>query len=265
MHIPLVRGRAFSEADSSHDPLVVIIDEGTARQYWPHQDPIGKLIRVRLNLPLRKIVGVVGNIERSVGVKLKTRIGQVYVPLAQAPGPDMSIVISSEMNTATLVPEVHRVVAALAPDQPVYQVETMDQARAAGQMSSRFATWLLSFFALLSLLLAAVGIYGVISYSVEQRTREIGVRMALGATPHELLFVALSRGLLLTLAGLAFGLCGALILTRVMGSLLHGISAIDPASFFAAAVLLILVGLAATYIPARRASRIEPIQALRYE
>lgn len=265
MRIPLMRGRTFSDSDGPNDPLTVILDEGTARQYWPNQDPTGKMVRLRLHSPLRKIVGVVGDIERSLAVKLKTRIGQVYVPFAQSPSAAMSIVISSEMNSASLIPAVRRVISGLAPDQPIFQVQTMDEARAAGQVSARFGTWLLGFFAVLSLLLAAVGIYGVVSYSVEQRTREIGVRMAIGATPFDVLFAAINKGLLLTCIGLVLGLAGALVLTRVMGSLLHGISAIDPASFIAAALLLVAVGLFATYIPARRASRVQPMTALRYE
>jgi putative ABC transport system permease protein len=153
----------------------------------------------------------------------------------------------------------------LAPDQPVFQIQTMGEARAAGQLSSRFGTSLLGCFALLSLLLAAIGIYGVISYSVEQRTREIGVRMAIGATPFDILFAAMQKGFSLTFIGLVAGLIGALALTRVMASLLNGLSTIDPASLASAAVLLILVGLFATYIPAWRASRVQPMIALRDE
>lgn len=271
MRIPLIRGRDFSDSDGSGDPLVVILDKETARRYWPNQDPIGKLIRVRLHSPLRKIVGVVGSIDRSVAVKLKSQIGQVYVPFAQwpnpeeLPNPEMSLVISSEMNPASLIPAVRRVISALAPDQPLFEIRTMDEARAVGQVSTRFGTWLLGFFASLSLLLAAVGLYGVISYSVEQRTREIGVRMAIGATPFDILFAAINKGLLLTLVGLVLGLAGALVLTRVMGSLLHGLSAMDPTSFFAAAIVLAAVGVLAAYLPARRASKVQPIIALRYE
>jgi putative ABC transport system permease protein len=265
MHIPLIRGRVFSDADGSDGPPSVVLDEGTARRYWPHQDPIGKFVSLRLHSPLRKIVGVVGDIDRSVAVKLKGRIGQVYVPFAQSPGPEMSIVISSEKDPASFIPAVHRVVSRMAPDQPVYQIQTMDDARAAGQTSSRFGTWLLGIFASLSLLLAAIGIYGVISYSVEQHTREIGVRMAFGATAFDVLFAAIKKGLLLTCVGLIVGLTGALVLMRVMWSLLYGISAIDPASFAVSAGLLVLVGLLATSIPAWRASRIQPIIALRHE
>lgn len=271
MRIPLVRGRVFSDADGASDQLTVILDEATARRYWPNRDPIGQLVRLRLKDPLRRIIGIVGNIDRSIAAKVKARIGQVYVPFAQAPNPqhlpnpEMSLVVSCNADPHSMISSVRRVIASLAPDQPVFQVQTMAEARATGQMSSRFATWLLGLFALLSLLLAAVGIYGVISYSVEQRTREIGVRMALGASAFDVLFAALARGLLLTLIGLAFGLAGALILTRTMGTLLHGLSAVDPTSFCAAALVLVAVGLFATYVPARRASKVQPLAALRHE
>ena len=265
MGIPLVRGRYFSESDGEHDPLAIIIDEQTARRYWPHEDPIGKSIRVRLRWPLRKIVGVVGNIDRSLAVKMKSRIGQVYVPAAQLPQPDMSLAISSPLSPASLIPSLRREISALVPDQPIFRVQTMAQARAATQMSSEFGTWLLGFFAVLSLILAAVGVYGVISYTVQQRTREIGIRMAIGATPTDLLFGVLRKGLLLTFIGLALGLIGAFLMTAAIKDLLHGVSSTDPLSLFATMLLLALVGLLATFIPAYRASRVEPVAALRYE
>ncbi|MBV9403972.1 MAG: ABC transporter permease, partial [Acidobacteriaceae bacterium] len=254
MHIRLIHGRVFTDADGANDPLTVIIDEQTARRYWPNEDPLGKMVRLQLKGPLRKIVGVVGSIDRSVAAKMKARIGQAYVPFAQSPNPkalpnpEMSIVVSTEVNPLALVPSVLRTVSSLAPDQPVFEVETMEDARAAEQVSPRFGTFLLGVFASLSLLLAAVGIYGVVSYSVEQRTREIGVRMALGATPVAVLAAALSKGVLLTCLGMIVGLIGALILTRTLGSLLHGVSALDPMSFFAASLVLVFVGLCATYV-----------------
>jgi putative ABC transport system permease protein len=265
MRIPRIRGRVFSESDGPDSLPTVVVDEATARRYWPNQDPIGKFVRLRLRSPLRKIIGVVASIDRSVAVKLKSRIGQVYVPFAQSPAPEMSVVISSEQDPTSLIAAVRHVVSRLAPDQPVFQFQTMEEARASGQLSSRFGTWLLGFFALLSLLLAAVGIYGVISYTVEQRSREIGLRMAMGATPLDILFAAIKKGFFLTFIGLIVGVAGALVLTRVMGTLLQGISAIDPASFGAAAVILITVGLFATYIPAWRAGRVQPMIALRHE
>jgi putative ABC transport system permease protein len=265
MGIPLIRGRYFSDADGEHDPLTIIIDEATARRYWPNEDPIGKSVRVRLKWPLRRIVGVVGNIDRSLAVKMTTHIGQVYVPVTQIPQPEMSVAISSPMSAASLAPLARREISALVPDQPVFQVQTMAQARAATQMSSEFGTWLLGFFAVLSLLLAAIGVYGVISYTVQQRTREIGVRMAIGATPADLLFGILRKGLFLTVIGLVLGLGGALLLNSTMKELLNGMSSTDPTSLLATMLVLAIVAVLATFIPAWRASRIEPVAALRYE
>jgi putative ABC transport system permease protein len=265
MAIPLIHGRYFSEADDERAPLAVILDEATARRYWPNEDPVGKSVRIRMNGPLRKIVGVVGNIDRSLAVKMKSQIGQVYLPAAQAPVSDMSLTISSSMNAAALIPVARREISAVAPEQPVFQVQTMREAREATQVSSQFGTSILGFFAVLSLVLAAVGVYGVISYTVQQRTREIGVRMAIGATPSDLLFGVLGKGLLLTLIGLGLGLMGALVLNTVMKDLLHGMSSTDPVSLLATVVLLGVAGLFATFIPAFRASRIEPVIALRHQ
>lgn len=265
MKIPLIRGRLFSEADGAKDPLVVILDEATAKRNWPREDPIGRKVKLRVNQPERRIVGIVGNIERYLAVKMKSQIGQVYVPFEQAPSPEMSIVVSSTLPTASLIPVVRREIAGFAPDQPVFQVQTMEQARAGTQTSSQFGAWLLGFFAGLSLLLAAVGVYGVTSYTVQQRTREIGIRMAVGATSSELLFAVLNKGLMLTLAGLALGLMGALVLNAVMKDLLHGLSSTDPLSMAETVLVLALVGLIATFIPAFRASRVQPVIALRHE
>lgn len=269
MRMPLIRGRVFSEADGATDPLVVIVDRELARQYWPNQDPIGKRVKLRLHSPERKIVGVIGSVELSVAGKMKGRVGQVYIPLAQSPDLDssweMSLVVSTPINPASLSSTVRRTIASLAPDQPVFQIETMEEVRGRGRTSARFATLLLGFFAGLALLLAAVGVYGVVSYSVGQRTREIGVRMAVGAGEYDVLRMVLSNGVLLILVGVGLGLVGAFALTRVMGTLLHGISATDPATFVGVSLLLIAVALLASYIPARRASRVDPMVALRYE
>jgi putative ABC transport system permease protein len=265
MHIPLIRGRLFSDSDGEHDPSTIILDEATAHRYWPNQDPIARSVKLRMRFPPRRIVGIVGNIERHLAVKMKSPVGQVYVPAAQSPFPEMSLAISSSMPTASLIPAVRREISAFAPDLPVFQIQTMGEARAARQMSSQFGTWLLGFFGVLSLLLAAVGVYGVTSYTVQQRTREIGVRMAIGATPSDLLFGVLNKGLLLTLIGLAAGLIGALLLTTLMKDLLHGVSSTDPMSLAGTMLVLALVGVLATFIPACRASRVPPSVALRHE
>jgi putative ABC transport system permease protein len=265
MGIPLIRGRYFSDADGERDPLTVIIDEATARRYWPNRDPIGQSVKLRMSWPLRRIVGIVGNIDHSLAVKMTAHIGQTYVPAAQLPNSDMSVAISSPMSPASLIPEVRREVSALAPDQPVYDVQTMSQARAATQMSSEFGTWLLGFFAVLALTLAAIGVYGVISYTVQQRTRDIGVRMALGATPSQLMSSVLAGGGLLMAIGLGLGFLAALALNTTMKDLLSGVSSTDPLSFLGTMLLLGVVGLLATFIPAWRASRIDPMIALRHE
>jgi predicted permease len=265
MRIPLIRGRYFSESDGEYDQPVVILDEQTVRRYWPNRDPIGRHIRLRSKWPLRKIVGVVGNVDHKLAVKMKSGIGQAYVPFTQMPYADMSLAISSPMTTDSLIPSVRREISALAPDQPVFQVRTMGQARAATQISSEFGTCLLGCFAMISLLLAAIGVYGVIYHTVEHRTREFGVRIALGATPSDLLFAVLTKGVVLTLIGLVLGLIASLMLSATMKDLLNGLSPTDPLSL--AATVLVLTGTAilATFIPAFRASRVVPMIALRQE
>jgi putative ABC transport system permease protein len=269
MRMPLIQGRAFSEGDGATDPLVVIVDRELARRYWPNQNPIGRSVKLRLHSPPRKIVGVVGSVDLSVAAKMKGQVGQVYIPLAQSPDLDssweVSLVVSTPMNPASISAAVRRRIADAAPGQPVFQVETMEEARARGRASTRFGTWLLGFFAALALLLAAVGVYGVVSYSVGQRTREIGVRMAVGAGEWDVLRMVLGTGVLLITVGVGLGLLGALTLTRVMGSLLHGMSASDPATFVGVSAFVLVVGLLATYVPARRASRVDPIVALHHE
>jgi putative ABC transport system permease protein len=265
MRIPLIRGRLFSDADGRKAPLVVLLDQRTARRYWPHEDPIGRYIRLGLRGPLVRIVGIVGSVDRSVAIKVKSPIGQVYVPFDQSPVPDLSLAISSYLDKASLFAAVNRIVRVLAPDAPVYQMETMAEARAAGQIASRFFAWLLGFFASVSLLLAAIGIYAVIAYTVEKRRREIGVRMALGATPSKMLADTLKTGTALTSAGVISGLAGAFALTRTIRSMLYGVSPNDPISFLAAVGLLVVVGLVACGIPAYRASCVDPAIVLREE
>ncbi len=266
MHIPILRGRSFEETDRASAPLTAIIDEEAAKRYWPNADTIGKLIKLGSKEPLRMIVGIAGNVEQSLIVRfLKGRVAQVYVPFAQVPKPEVSLVLSSHTEPATLTEPARAAIAAIDPNQPPFEIQTLSEARAKGDAPARIATILLGFFAALALLLAAVGIYGVISYTVGQRMREIGIRIALGAGKADLLKLVLGKGGLLIAAGAAVGLLGAVALTRFMQSLLTGISPNDPLTFFGVTLVLIAVALAASYVPARRASRVDPTVALRYE
>jgi len=254
------------EAYRANMPLTAIVDEEAAMRFWPHDDPVGKRIKLGSKEPFRTVVGIVGNVEQNLLLKLtKGRFGQVYVPFAQVPQRAVSIAVFSQIEPPSLIPSVRAAVAALDPDQPIFQVETVAEARAKGRAPARVTTVLLGFFAVIALLLAAVGIYGAVSYTVSQRTREIGIRMALGADKTELLKLVLGHGGILILGGAAIGLIGAVGLTRLMQSLLAGISPNDPITFFAVTLLLVAVGLGASYVPARRASRVDPTVALRCE
>ena len=266
MGIPILHGRSFTEADRARMPLTAIVDEGAARRFWPHDDPVGKRIKLGSKEPFRTVVGIAGNVEQNLLVKLtKGRFGQVYLPFAQVPQPAVSIAICSQTDPRSLISSVRAAIAALDPDQPVFRIETVGEARAKNRAPARVTTVVLGFFAVIALLLAAVGIYGVVSYTVSQRTREIGIRMALGANKTELLKLVLGDGGILILGGAVIGLIGAVGLTRLMRSQLTGISPNDPITFFAVTLLLVAVGLAASYVPARRASRVDPTVALRCE
>jgi putative ABC transport system permease protein len=266
LRIALLRGRYFTEADRPNAPLAAIVDAELAKHYWPGQNPIGKQIKLGPKEPLLTIVGVVGDLEQNVLVKLrKGRLDQVYVPFAQAPKPQMSIVVSAQSDPARLTSAVRAAISAIDPDQPIFEMQTLDDARAGNQAPARLSTSLLGFFGGLALLLAAVGIYGVVSYRVGQRTRELGIRVALGAQRSDLLRLVLGKGGLMIFVGAVLGLAGALFLTRLMASLLYGISPRDPLTFSAVTLLLTGVGFLASYIPARRASKVDPTIALRCE
>lgn len=265
MGIPLIRGRAFSSQDGEHDTPTVILDAETADRFWPHQDPIGRNVRLRSKWPWRRIVGVVGSVNHTLAVQMKSRIGQAYVPATQMPTPDMSLVIASSLSPSALIPLVRSAIGRLAPDVPVFQIQTMDQANAGNRLPSMMGTALLGSFAALSLLLAFLGVYGVISFAVQQRTREIGVRMAAGATRQDVLFLMLRRESSLTLIGLGLGVGGSLVATSAMKDLLPGLTAADPLSLLSTVLLLFLAAFLASFIPAWRASRVQPMTALRYE
>ncbi|MBV9927383.1 MAG: ABC transporter permease [Acidobacteria bacterium] len=265
MGIPLRRGRTFTDAENSEPRHVILVSESFARRFFPGADPIGKRIKVYMSEDpaWAEIIGIVGDVRYD-------NLTAEAEPFAYYPHPElvystMTMVIRTAGDPAEMAPAARREVAAIDADQPVSDVRTMTQVMAETVSRARFNTLLLAVFASLATLLSAIGIFGVMSYSVQLRTREIGLRMALGAQPGRVMMLVLRQGLLLTLFGIGAGLAGALVLTRLMSSLLYGVTASDPLTFAAIVVVLGAVSLIACYIPARRATRVDPLIALKYE
>jgi len=277
MRIPLLKGRVFTEADTGKSPLVVLINETMARRFWPNENPIGK--RVKLGwaedpTPWREVVGVIGDVKMQ-GVIAPTRL-HIYLPTSQSYTSTMYLVARTQVEPQSLNAPIQAAVHAVDSQIPLYEVRTMEDRMQRAVVSQRAAMILLGAFALVAMLLAIVGIYGVISWGVVQRTREMGVRMALGALRRDVMWLVLRRCSLLVFAGVSLGLLGAFALTRVLGAslsevgpgktpLLFGVKALDPITFIVAPILLALVALLACCLPARRATKIDPFVALRYE
>src|SRR5581483_1116760 len=269
MGVPLIRGREFNDRDAKGSPGVVLINETMAHRYWPSKDPIGDRIFFQGQTgDYLSIVGIVGDI-RHVGLDT-TPDAEAYVPytnnlLLDVPISSMTIVLRTTSDTAATTSAVRSEVASLDRSLPVYNINTMDSLISESMSPWRFNATILGIFAVVALVLAIVGIYGVMAYSVTQRTHEIGIRMALGAQQRDVLKLVVGQGFILSMIGIAVGLAFAFGLTRVMTSLLYGISATDPWTFAAISSLLMLIALLASYIPARRASKVDPMIALRYE
>jgi putative ABC transport system permease protein len=266
MQVPLLRGRLIDERDRKDSALVALVDEWTAKQNWPNEDPLGKRFKLEEKDPWREIVGVVGNVKRPVLTFLvKGQLGQVYFPFTQDSKTTMSLAVRTVGDPASLAPAVREVVRGVDADQPVFKVESLNAARAAGIASERLAALLLGCFAAVAMLLAIIGIYGVVSFSVGQRKREIGIRMALGAERGTILKLVLRQGVILMLAGMGIGLAGAVAMTRLLSRLPFGVRPANIPTFAVAALVLAGASLLAIYFPARRATRVDPIVALRYE
>jgi len=266
MRIPLLRGRFFSEQDSPSNPNVAIISETLARRYFPNQDPIARQMRFGFppnsNVP-REIIGVVGDLR---DVALSRKPGpMMYVPFAQAPLYGGEVVVRSSSSASSVAAGIRQTVRSVDKDLPVTDVESFPEAVGASVAQERFRTLLMSSFSGIALILAAVGIFGVISYSASQRTHEIGIRIALGAQQRNVLRLILGQGTKLALLGLGAGAAAALPLTHLMAGLLYGVSASDPLTFGAVGIVLLGVAVTACYIPARRAMRVDPMVALRHE
>jgi predicted permease len=268
MGIRLVKGRDFNEHDSYNAPAVIIINEAYAERFFPGEDPIGKRIRPGMSVvlgkkPWREVVGVVSNV-RHRGLN-KDFTPEYYVPESQMPLDSMTLVVKTASDPHGIVSAVREEVRNMDKDLPLYNIQTMDEYLSAAVAQPRLTTLLLVIFAGLALALTAIGLYGVMSYSVAQRTHEIGIRMALGAQPADVLRLVVKQGMTLAGIGVGIGLLVAFFATRVMASLLFGISAKDPLTFAAIALIIAAVALAACFVPARRATKVDPMVALRYE
>lgn len=260
MRVPLLAGRTFTEHDDATAPLVVLVNQALAQRFWPNQNPIGKHIAIgRLPQPA-EVVGVLGDIKNtSLAADANP---EVMLPFPQLPWASLHLNIRSAGDPRGLIPSVRHTISMIDRDQPLTNLQTMSELLDSGAAEPRFTMLLLGIFSGAALILAVVGIYGVIAYSVAQRAQELGIRMALGARQGDILRLVVGHGLALTLAGIAIGLAGSVALTRVLASLLYRTSATDPFTFAFSAGIFLAVAAAASYVPARRAARIDPAETL---
>ena len=264
LKIPVRKGRGFSDTDRADTQPVAVIDEILARQYWPDQDPLGKHIRFGGKQPWATIVGVVAHVKQTdlAGEEVK---GKYFFPLFQAPQAQATFLVRSQGNPAQLSSALREAVRGVDATQPVAQIRLLSDMVNSSLASRRFVVTLLGVFAGMALLMAVIGLYGVISYAVTQRTQEMGVRVALGAKPSEIMRLVLGQGMRLAATGAAIGLAVSLAAGELLHSQLFGVKPFDPLTFALMAAVLIAAALTASYIPARRATRVDPIVALRYE
>jgi putative ABC transport system permease protein len=264
MGVRLENGRSFTEHDNENATPVVMVNQTFVRQFFPGENPLGKRLRTFFDKPgMREVVGVVGDVKHA-GPAAATPL-QVYVPYGQEPGPYMTVTVQTDAVPAAIIPAVRGAVLAIDKEEPIDQVATMESLFSESVAQPRFYSWVLGAFGAMALILTAVGIYGVMSYSVTQRVHEMGVRLALGAEQSDVLRLVIGQGLLHTGIGIAAGLAGALALTRFLSGLLYGVKPTDPLTLIAVSLILTAVATLACYIPARRATKVDPIVALRYE
>ena len=263
MGIPLLQGRTFTDHDNAEGPRAAIVDVTLARRFFPNQDPVGKHLQFAEVSRPWEIVGVVGAVH-DTGFDQQPR-PTIYFPYLQTGDQTMSLVVRTDSQSGAILPSIKGAIRAVDKDQPVFNVRTMDEILSGVVSAQRLAFILLGIFAFLALALAAIGIYGVTSYSVSQRTHEIGIRMALGARESDVLRLVVAHGLALSCVGVGLGVAGALVLTRFLASMLYGIRPTDPLTYLGVSLLLGGVAILASYIPARRAAKVDPMEALRYE
>jgi putative ABC transport system permease protein len=264
MGIPIVAGRGFEDRDKQQTPRVAIVSAALAERYFPGESPIGKRINVVTGSEtFREIVGVVADVKQNGLAREITP--HVYEPFSQAPDNFMTLIVRSSHDLSALVPTIRGKVFELDPELPLQRVSTLDTVISNSIKQQRFASVVLSVFAVVALVLALAGLYGVVSYAVAQRTRELGIRVALGAQVTDVLKLVLKQGMAYVLLGEVVGILGGLALTRLLSGLLFGVTPTDALTFFTVAISLFLVALLACYVPARRATKVDPLKALRYE
>lgn len=265
MGVPLLAGRSFTSADAWGGQPVIIINQAMTRRLFANEEPLGKRIKFSDDpkVPWKQIVGVVGNMKHN-GIDVEEQM-EVYIPFLQSPSTVMAVAIRSASDPTPLTSAVRNAILEIDKDQPIYDVKTMSQRVSEAIAPRRLSMILFSFFAGIAVVLAAVGIYGVMSYSVNQRMHEFGIRIALGAQAADVVKLVVMQGIILTLAGVGIGVLTALAATRFMSSLLYGVSATDPYIFVVVSLVLAIVALLACYIPTRRATKVDPMIALRYK
>ncbi len=262
MRTPLLKGRIFTEQDAANAPLVVVVNQTIASRYWPDQNPIGKHLANSRDMLRREVVGVVADVK--FNALNAANVEEMYLPLEQSPALGATLIVSAPANSQMLVAAVRAKIAEVDATLPITGIASMEQIVSTSVGQPRLVAQVVGIFAGFALLLSAIGTYGVMSYAVSARRQELGVRMSLGAQPHDILKLVLGQGLHLSLLGIAFGIAVSLALTRVLASQLFGVHATDPFAFAAASAVLFLFALTASYLPARRATRVDPLAALRY-
>jgi predicted permease len=265
MGIPMVSGRDFSLADAAGEKAVAVVSRSMANLFWPGENPLGKRFRISFTPKVvREVVGVVEDI-RDRGLKILEPVTMLYLPILQSDTNAISLVVRGDGDATRLTPGITRVLGEIAPELPVRNIRTMEEIVASTLSQQRYSMWLFAALAGLDFLLASVGIYSVLAYSIRNRVTEISIRMALGARPAGILRLVITEGMRPTLIGMLLGAFGAYALGGLLSKLIYGVSPTDPLTFLAVVLLLAAVALLACMIPAYRATRIEPVRALRGE
>jgi putative ABC transport system permease protein len=263
MRVPLRGGREFTAADNAQTPKVAIVNESFARHFWPNQNPLGKHIVIGRGPAPVEVIGIAADI-RNKGLDQETQ-AQLYLPFPQLPWGNMNLLVRTAVAPQSITSAVRAQIAMVDLDQPVTKIQTVEELMDGSRSQPRFTMLLLGGFSATALALAVIGIYGVLSYSVAQRRQEFGIRLALGAEHADILRLVVRQGLMLAIAGIAIGLMASLLLTRLMSSMLYKVGTLDLATFLLTPLVFLCITLFASYLPARRATKVDPIEALRCE